>query len=283
MFNDYESSGNKGRPYELYEFQFGTLASSYARYTNADSDKVFDGEVFEAIPLERDELKITGRAERQEIVVSLPKATAIAQLFNSYPPPFEVKLKIWEAHFENPDDPASWQDAVHALVFMGKVTESSSEGQLRKLQCALQGNSMKRPGLRRNYQRSCPHILYGSRCGANKAAATTITSVSAISNSRLTLAPGWVREGAEPRSYVGGLVEWEGVFGTEYRTIIKSSLTMLTLSGPVRGLAVGGSVKVSLGCNRTLTVCNTIHHNGPNFGGFPWIPKTNPVGKNNHD
>jgi len=283
MFIDYETSKNRGRPYELYEFQYGTFSTSFARYTNADSDKNFDGSVFTAIPIERDELKISGRAESQNISISIPKNTVIGQLFSAYPPPFEVKLKIWEAHFENPDDPPSWQTGAYAIAFIGKVTESSAEGQIRKLQCTLQGNSMKRPGLRRNYQRSCQHVLYGPRCRASKSAATTSATAVAMSNSRLTVSGGWMREGAEPRYYSGGIVEWDGLMGPEYRTILRVSGNVLTLSGPIRGLAVGGEVRISLGCNRSISICNSVHSNGPNFGGFPWIPKTNPVGKNNHD
>ena len=49
----------------------------------------------------------------------------------------------------------------------------------------------------------------------------------------------------------------------------------LTLIRPLYGLAASDSVNLYEGCDRSLATC-IAKGNVINYGGFPWIPQTNP-------
>ncbi len=92
------------------------------------------------------------------------------------------------------------------------------------------------------------------------------------------------------------MIEWVNPAGdTEQRTILQIAEDMktLTVSGFLRGFEVGDSIDVILGCNQQFemnedgiglapdTDCHFLHNNINNFGGCPFIPKKNPVGRLN--
>lgn len=144
---------------------------------------------------------------------------------------------------------------------------------------------MKRPGLTRHWQYSCPLTLYGSRCAANKAVATTTATVTGASGNQITFADGWRISNTELSDYFGGIIQWQGASGPEYRMILNvlPGGTTVTTTGPTSSLLAGDEVEVSLGCPRTLEACGRLHNNTVNYGGHPYIPKFNPVNKNPFD
>lgn len=72
--------------------------------------------------------------------------------------------------------------------------------------------------------------------------------------------------------YLGGMVQYNGIL----RLIIGHTGSQITLSRPIEGIAVGESVQIYAGCNRFVYTCTEKFDNLLNFGGFPWIPTTNP-------
>lgn len=285
-FSDYEDSRHGANPVELYLFRFGELAENYRAYTNALAPITFDSVVYQPIPIDRETQQITGKLESnaQGIVVTLPLDNDVSRLFSYFPPSYVVKLTVFKGNVADPATPSAWLLGENFPVeFMGKVNEGSREGQTRVLSCSPLGNSLKRPGLRRNYQLSCPHVLYGPRCNAVKASAMTNGTITAIEGTTISLSPGWMKPGSTLTDYIGGTVEWAGDYGREYRGILRAFAGSLQIMGPPRFLAVTDTVDIFLGCPHTLESCNSLHSNGPNFGGDSFIPLTNPVGKNVYD
>jgi len=132
--------------------------------------------------------------------------------------------------------------------------------------------------LRRTYQPSCPHVLYGDQCRANKAAATSDFTVQGTATRFINLGAGW--NGSDPfRNWLNGLVSWSTDLGTETRMILNAGTNGLTVGSPLRDLEVGDTVSVSLGCARNMLDCKNLHNNLVNYGGFPWLPLENPINK----
>lgn len=280
--NDYETSVERGQPVELYKFIYGTEAGTEYLYTNAEKDIDWQGDTYTALPSDRTQVKTTGRGENNEMTVEVPMNSAVAELFRVFPPGRVVNLIVYQGHIANEDDPEAWaEDPEFGVVWTGRVLEANRKKNTTVLTCENSQAGMKRVGLRRHYSWACPLVLYGARCRADKAAATATTTVAAISGNSVTLTSGW--EGSlDPTAFLGGLFEWDSALGREYRTIIGRSGDTVKLNATVGTLAVDDTVDVILGCPHTLTGCNDIHDNIVNYGGQPYIPLKNPVGKNNH-
>lgn len=289
-YDDYEHSRSGQETVELYLFRFGSHPEAFLAVTDAETPITFDpsdgnGPVpFMPMPISRGNIEKKARLARETMTVEVPKNSLLGLRFMPYSPTSVVTLRIWSGHAPHPDAPAPWASGQQfAATWAGRVMEAVRTKTVTKFNCEPAGGSMKRPGLRRNYQRSCPHILYGTGCQADKEAATVTAAIDEVASNRLVFAPGWNTSGFEARKFVGGLVEWAGEFGLETRMILTlPNDNTVVMSGPTLGLQAEDEVSVILGCAHDLADCEEIHDNVLNYGGHPWIPKRNPINKNNH-
>lgn len=247
-------------------------AQVYA-YTDAERPFEYRGVTYQPLPIKLGEISSTGKLDKSLLEVRIPRDAAITDEFRIYPPSQPITLIIKQGQRTDPDEE-------FLAVWSGRVLASAREGNESVLSCEPLSSSMRRPGLRRNYQLGCPYVLYGDGCRANKAAATRTVAVSSADQTgmTITLPDGW--EGSfNPAKFNGGMVEWDTAEGTkEIRKILRRSGDTLSLSGYLRGLEAGDTVRVILGCNHQTSDCLNLHDNIHNYGGFPSIPITNPLG-----
>jgi len=284
--SDYEESEKSGQPVFLFEFIYGPDAGDVIRFSDSTEEVVHDGKAYTPEPIEKGAIKTEGRPGTDELTIRVPRSSPLAAIFNTYPPIQPVTLTIRQGHIPNPGDPSGWASGNNfPVTWTGTITESSRSGAVMELSGEAISVSMRRPGLRKNYQRMCPLRLYGSRCLASKAAATTTaTLASSPGATDIQLSTPWLPGGiTDVNKYVGGLVEWAVGSGAEVRTILRvSNGDTLYLSGPVRNLSNGDQVSVILGCAHDIDDCENLHANIQNFGGQPFIPTENPVNRNTH-
>ena len=269
--NQYEQSRSRGRPVNLFLFTYGQLPNAYYGYTDAEQPITYLDKIYKPIPIDRDKFTSSGSMDKSAFKVRLPRGLAISDLFRVYPPSQVVTLVVRQGHLGDvvPEYLVAWSGRVVSGNVKGNETEFTSEAIV---------TSMRRSGLRRNYQYGCPHALYGNQCRANKAAAKVVSTVVSASSYKIILPNNWFLPFAEA-NFIGGLAEWNNaVTGErEMRTILKiNGGTVLDLGGVVRGLPNGNSIDLFKGCSHTMAGCNT-HNNINNFGGQPWIPTKNPI------
>lgn len=261
-YDTFETSIQAGAPVELYEFARG---SQLFRYTSADADFTLLGDTYTRETLQRSAIETSAERARNAISITCRREFAIADLFRIAPPSDVVAVTIRRVHRGDTDP---------AVIWMGRVLNCEWAGAAAKLNCEPVSTSLKRPGLRRLYQRNCPHVLYGQglgQCNVNRATHSTVTTVTAISGLTLSVAA------LAAKPYAGGFVEWEVATGViERRFITGFSGLTLTLSQAFQGIEVGDTVTVSPGCNHTTAVCDGTYDNLPNYGGMPFIPAKNP-------
>lgn len=279
-FENYEESRDDGEPVDLYLFRYGTTANAYYAYTDAEQPITIEGVTYVPIPIERGKFTASGTLDKTALEVQCPINADISNLFRVYPPGQVVTLVIKQGHVNDAD-----QD--FKVIWTGRVIQCERKDSTATLACEPISTSLRRNGLRRNYQLSCPHVLYGAQCKASKIAATTTTEVLSLTGTRVTLQDGW--SGAiDPSKYVGGMIEWNIAAGLDRRTILRViDLKTLALSGPTSGITSGMMIDVILGCNHQMGAgpqpdgdCLPLHDNIHNFGGQPWIPTANPLHKN---
>lgn len=261
-FDAVERSTQSAAPVELYEFTRGAVV---ARYTSADADYTLSGDVYASATLQRSQIETTGERARNAITVQCARNFPIADLFRVTPPTEVIMLTIRRIHRG---------DADVAVIWIGRVMNCSWDGALATLNCEPVSSSMRRIGLRRKYQRQCPHVLYEQGeglCNVVRASHSTTTTVAGITGTVLTVAA----LGSKP--WGGGWVEWVQPSGAVERRFITGFTGLdLKLTQAFQGIAIGNSVTVSPGCDHTQSTCISVYANGPNYGGFPFIPIKNP-------
>lgn len=285
-FDAIERSRYKGRPINLFLVRYGETASAYYAYTDCERPIWHQGIQYLPIAIARGKINVTGTMDKQTLEVRCTRNVQMAELFRVFPPSRVVNITIMQGHVSDPD-------AEFLVVWTGRVIGSQRTEKEVILNCEPVATSMKRVGLRRHYQYSCPHVLYGNQCRANKEAAKTTITINAISgNILITPIAGWAATPALAKKFLGGLMEWRSSTGDiEVRSIIKvfADGSSFMVNGALRDLAVGDQADVFLGCNHAAkftpegalapeTDCHFLHANMQNFGGCPFIPRKNPIG-----
>lgn len=264
-FEAYESSVQDSRPVELYSFSKGVVRLNY---TSADLPIAVPPYTYEHAAIERTSFDETSEIARANVTITAPQDFDPSLWFSPYPPSEVVELSIMRLQRDDPDQEVQ-------TLWIGRVLSVTWEGAVSKLKCESFLTSMRRPGLRRKYQRACPHQLYGVACG--------VASISFRSDATITGVAGATVNAAALAAhgdgyYAGGYLEWQSGTRTERRAIRSQVADAAVLSHPIVGLSVGATVRIFAGCAHSATVCAGTFSNLANYGGFLHIPKENPFG-----
>lgn len=257
-----ESGLQTGKPVELYEFQHGP---TFYRYTSADEPITLDSKLFEPRAISRPAIEATPEIARTGITIAMDDTTPLLDLFRVHPPGDVVLAKIYRMHRG---------DAESVTIWSGRILSVARNGLKAEVRCESVYTSIKRPELRRLYQRPCPHVLYSGACGISSATYRETKTIIATSGVEITLG----EMGAFPDGYfAGGYLELEYETGKfERRGIASHVASVVTLSFPIIGIQNGALVKIYPGCDHTIATCDGKFSNSANYGGFTHIPQKNP-------
>lgn len=277
MLSFLQGSRNRSVPVYLYEVVYGSARESVLRLTDAEQPVVLPEHTYTPVQIKHGEIHASGTLDKTTLEVSTRFDSPLANLFRHYPPSQVVTLTVLRGEADDPGQEFS-------VIWAGRILSCSIEFYEAKLTCEPIGTAVRRPGLRRNYQVGCPHVLYGPSCGANQADFTRTVAVSNVEGSTARLEAGW--NGPWPvHRFVNGIAEWtDGKGDVITRTILQvasdGAADFILLAGTTQGLRAGGTLALSLGCNHQMSDCQNFS-NLPNYGGCPWVPTKNPVGSYN--
>lgn len=265
-FDLIEESAYHGAPITLYQFTFGVLPEDRFCYTDSEVTQVWQQDVYKPVAISRGEIESNGSLDNTAIDVNMALGEGISEIFRMWPPSYVMSLLIWQGHSNDPD-------GQFKVIWAGRAINCAWTDSEVTLTCEPVATSLKRPGLRRNYQRMCPHALYGPQCKAPKIASDqTVAAVYRGSNViDITNAPG--------PEYLNGQAEYVTDQGRrQILTIIALNGVSMKFQGTPIGLVVGAPIKLYRGCDHTLSDLGCgLHNNYPNYGGQPWIPLKNPT------
>lgn len=279
-----ENSRTSGIPFELFEFVYGDGTADRFGYTDAEENLSLDSVTYTPLAISRSAIKSKGRQKNGEMEIVVPRSSGIAGLFRGNAPRRVVFVRIWAGYLPGRDVPSAWsaESSTASLVWSGRILEAAPKKGAVTLTCDTLGAGMRRVGLTRYYTRECPFVLYGNRCGADRSAATYTATVATVGVKTLTFTDEAWRSPREEVNFVGGILEWEGPYGTETRMVVSFDGGVLTADGPITDLEAADTVNVLLGCQRVMASCIALHNNIVQYGGTPFIPVTNPINQNNH-
>lgn len=256
-----ETSIDSGQPVELIRCAYENLEWLY---TTADVKIVVGAEEYTPEPAMRSAFEDSDEPEKDSFTITLPRDNPVADLFRVSPPGGIVSITVLRDHYGEND----WQ-----VYRSGRVINSVLKGNSAELTCESVFTSLQRTGLRQKYQRACPHVLYGTRCGVNKAAhletftVDSVSGTSIICSAAIGFADNW---------FAGGVMVYtNSLNGATERRSIRSSVNAtgeLVLSTFPFGLSSGVSASVYPGCRHTLSDCSSKFSNIDNYGGMPYIP-----------
>lgn len=269
-----DASSQDGAP--VYKFLIVQDGTEY-RYTTASyfiSDSVG---TWEPVALRASSVTQTSELAKNGVKIELPRTNAVAQLFLGKVPESVTSVTIYRGH--QPTDLDEFQ-----VWWRGRVAAVSVAGDTVTLECEDIFTSMRRPGLRARYQKSCRHPLYSAGCGVDPEAYAVGATIIAQDGFDVVIEgsgdsnfdSNWIND--NDGYYVGGIVKLAD--GTR-RYVAAQNGTTLTLLSPFDTIdvdSVGVDVTLYPGCLHTTTDCLSKFDNLVNYGGFPYIPGKNPFG-----
>ena len=272
-----EQSPESGHPIALFHFVYGNGATDYFAYTDHDEDFTFKGITYEPVPIGRDKISSSGGLDNSTFTVEISPDAPIVKFMTTQTLNQEIKLIIRQGHIGDPD-------REFLIIWKGRITGAQKKRRTVQLGGESIVTSLRRPGLKRQYQRSCGWALYEPFCNAPRVVRASLVP-RLVGGNLVILSSGWSSPLA-PVKFKGGHVTWPSgvVGGLNIRTILDVRLhaqgDMLLFQGDTLGLGTG-PIKVYAGCNHQPDDCRAVHDNIVNFGGQWNIPTENPVGFSN--
>lgn len=275
-----EESVDAGRPLYFYEFIYGDAQTAAYRYVAALSLTVYGGRPWVPFPIKHGEIVITGSLDRQTLTVTAREDIEMASLVVSRPPSRLTVLNIYRGHTGDDDLRMVWT----GRVLSGTFNDNSEV----EFSCEPISTSLLTAGLRRKYQRGCPHALYGRACGLDKMSHTESGAITAVEDAMdITVVLTGADHNVTASNLLGGIFRVVLKNGmTEIRAITSATADpdnartwRITVISPIYDLTVGRSVSVSKGCLHTYDACKA-HNNSDNYGGCLNIPTKSPFTAN---
>lgn len=261
---------------ELYRFVEQGATPRILTLTNADREITYNGETYVPATLSRTRGQAKNELSKANLEVKFDLLNADARRWMASYLEAIVVLTIFERD----------EAGDTSIVWKGRLASVKPTASEISLIFESVFTSLRRPGVRARYQRTCRHSLYGRGCFLNKAAFAVNGAPTAVNGLVVTVPEaasypdGW---------FTTGMIE---AANGELRFVTNHSGSQLTLMQPFLylakavaedgyGLSYGmhyGGVSVIMypGCDRRRGTCNTKFNNLGNYGGFDWIPLRNP-------
>lgn len=260
------------KPKELYRFVEG---SSIWTVTSADSSEVYNGETYVPVTIGRSEAESKNELSRANIQITVDLDNEMGRRWLRNVLDEVVSLTVF-----------SKDGAEVSVVWKGRLSSVRPEETAITLIFESIFTSLRRPGLRAKYQRSCPHALYGRGCFLNKNDWAITGAVTNVSGNDVVIP---VADTYPDGHFTAGMIEApDGTLrfivahtGNSFRLIRPLDPLSEDFSRSGYGLGYGefyGALTVRFfpGCDRTKETCLNKFNNIDNMGGFPFIPIKNP-------
>lgn len=250
-------------------------------YTSGDTPVTYLGDVYEPVPIGRGGIEQTQDLVRTDLSIKVARDNDMGLLHLRYAPDSVTSVTVF----------AREEDGEFGVSWKGRVTGARADGSEITLICENVQTTLRQPGLRARYQKSCRYAVYSRGCGLDPESFAEPTVITAYDGKLALTAPG---AAARPNGwFLGGMVRTPD---GGLRMITAHAGSQILITRPVPGLADyvavtgyglnygmaygGAAVLLYPGCDRIRATCHAKFNNVPNCGAFPWIPgeSNNPFG-----
>ncbi len=237
-------------------------------FTSADERQTYGGEVYRPIPIGRTGTEQKNSLARANLDVRIPVGHPLAVYLMTSLYDQVVTMTL----FINDDGDIS-------TAWKGRLVTVEPEKAAVKLSFESIFTSLRQPGLRARFQKSCRHALYHRGCDLMLDDFEVAATLSAMAGNVLTVPEA---AGQADGYWLGGILgAGDGSLGYitghvgDQLTIQRMPFTLITQfddEGP------GTAISLYPGCDHRRMTCKDKFNNLLNYGGFDWIPTKNPMG-----
>ena len=261
---------------EAYVMTFGSLTFFFTSYF---MPVTIGGQVYEAIPVEREGMAFASDLSDVNTTLSLPINTDVGALFVGDSQINTCTLEIRKYFLADLTE--------YDVVFAGYIKKPTVDKGVLKLECGSWLDDLSRDFPRIRMQASCNNILFDSQCTLTAATFKITGTVTHVDGINVTVTYTLSGYPLTPTTgfFVGGRCVKTG--GTDIRAIVADTAgvsgAFLTLHYPINGLAVSDTLDLYPGCNKTFDVSGTCPNSCTTFGntanylGMTRIPYKNPT------
>lgn len=266
-YASYEQSSSDSRPVELYEISAG---GTLYRLTSDHEPFVYDGQTYEPVSMMRSAILIND-VERNDLTVTVDATLEFVRSFVTSKPSDLARMTIYRTQYDVTGE--------RIVLFSGPVTgvTFTNNGAVAEIKVATARRVTNRPCPFRNFGKNCSLSLYGPVCAVDpEGFRLTQCTVADADGRRLIIPQASTRDDGY---FTYGSLSFIAAAGLETRSISSHVGDMVELAqSPPRGLIYPGlRVDLLAGCDRALGTCSSKFNNLGNFGGFPYVPDTNPT------
>lgn len=238
-----------------------------------------DPQEFTPAPIRHGPITTSDRFEQRSTSISLSTEDQTMRRFFTTAAP--VRLKAWimrlvGTNLRTGTDLAYSNNAI--VVEAGILSNWTFKGNEIAVAVTPEAFHTDRAIPRFYFERQCNHQLYGPDCGLDKADFSWETTIVSLNPAqREIVVVGQAPSVAETRFNSGHLFHpGTGLFFTIGWSAYDSGNTKLKMITWHPELEVGDPITAYHGCRHTTTDCS-LFENEANFGGFPFVPNTNPT------
>lgn len=266
-----EMSNYDGRPVQLFDFNRGTL---HWRYARADQDIVFQGDTYMAIGgLMETGVRQNVDAGENDLTITVPADSDIAQLYVSNTPSDRMYITIWVFDLDDEANPRG------RMYWKGSVGgKAQGDNNSSKLNCQDLAVGFSRSGLRLAWERGCPHTLYDNECRVAPESFEVLGTLTQAKGDNMSAS---ILGNFVDGYFAGGFVKWaiaEGIY--QRRGIEAHTGNNISVIGGVSTLQEGDVVLFYPGCGHSISICDSKFGNKLNFGGVPNLKGDSPFSGN---
>lgn len=252
-------------PIDLYRIVMG---SNVWTITSSDKSVVYAAETYIATAMKRGAFEQKNEISKSDMEVVIPIDHELAlQMLTSYN---EEVMSLTVFTKRDADIDVTWK---------GRLASIKPTDQDLTLVFESIFTSLRRPGLRARFLKSCRHALYGRGCNLNPEDFPLAGTVSALDVATLTIA---AAAGYADGYFTGGMLRSPGGFLSYVTSHVGNQIVLQRVGYDLakQWAETGPGLAVTLypGCDHSRATCNSKFNNGLNYGGFDWIPAKNPMG-----
>lgn len=253
---------------ELYRFT-EQGSSDVWTVTSGDAKLTYNSEDYLPISISRSGTEIKNDLAKADLTITLPLDNAMALRWMKDNGELLVGMTIFTRN----------KAGVVNVTWKGRLASVIPGMQDLQLKFESIFTSLRRPGLRARYQRSCRHTLYGRGCLIDPDDYAVTSAVTASTGGRVLTCTAAALQSSG--YYTGGMVRSPDGVLSYIVDHVGSAITVQRMSYSMQQAIDGGfpfDVILYPGCDHSRATCIAKFNNKLNYGGYDFIPVKNPVG-----
>lgn len=253
------------RTIEFYDFARG---AQHWRYTTENQPLIYQQQTYTYQSIKRSAISESGDLARNVLDITVPQSLPLLDLYRGTAPMEQISITLRKLR--------KGAETVHT-IWVGEIGSVEWQHNTAVIHGLPPMAGLRGLGLKRNWQKQCPLVIYSAglgQCNADRTSKRVDATLTTVSGATVKAAAFATKQ---DRWFDGGWIEWTVGTATERRFIETHVGDTITLLTPAL-VGVGTIVAAYPGCDQTLKTCDEKFDNAVNYGGQPWIPTKNPFG-----